>query len=141
MAKKQLSDAEIIEQLRARKLKITDGRVAVLRCLMSAHEPMVIETIAHAVPTLNVVTLYRMLKQFVDCGLVYQTDFRAGKAYFEFQDHHHHHIVCTSCGVQESVEDCVPDAYVQRVAHATKKFSTITTHALEFFGICKKCAR
>jgi Fe2+ or Zn2+ uptake regulation protein len=139
MNKKQEHAA--VEQLRAKGLKVTDGRVAVLHGLMHAHEPMVIDQIAHMVPSLNVVTLYRMLKQFVDCGLVYQTDFRAGKAYFEYQEHHHHHIVCTSCGAQESVEQCVPDTYVQRVASNAKKFSAITTHALEFFGVCNKCTK
>lgn len=139
MTKKQEVEARAYLQTHA--LKVTTGRVAVLQYMIRAHTPMVIEQIAKAVPDINVVTLYRMLKQFVDVGLVYQTDFRAGKAYFEFQAHHHHHITCTTCGVQESVDACLSDAYMKDVVADTKKFDTITNHALEFFGICTACKK
>jgi Fe2+ or Zn2+ uptake regulation protein len=121
--------------------KVTKQRLAVLTYLIDAHEPCSIESLSHAVPSVNQVTLYRMLKQFVDVGLVYQTDFRSGKAYFEFQAHHHHHIVCTSCGTQEAVETCLPASFVTGVAHGSKGFTKVLHHTLEFFGICKRCAK
>lgn len=121
--------------------KVTKQRRAVLTYLIDAHKPCSIESLSHAVPSVNQVTLYRMLKQFVDVGLVYQTDFRSGKAYFEFQTHHHHHIVCTSCGAQEAVDACLPASFVEQVANGSKEFRTVMHHTLEFFGTCKRCTK
>lgn len=127
--------------LAAHGFKITKQRLEVLSFLIDAHEPCSIELIAHKVPSVNQVTVYRMLKQFADVGIVYQTDFRSGKAYFEFQEHHHHHVVCTSCGMQEAVNVCIPDAVTAQVARSSKQFAQVVHHALEFFGTCKRCAK
>ncbi len=142
MTKKQVSLAEIATaHLRAHDFKVTEQRVAVLSLLMKVHKPVTIDAVSKALPEINYVTLYRMLKQFVDAGLVYQTDFRAGKAYFEFQEHHHHHVVCTSCGTQEAVDACLPDQFLKHVATHTSGFATIQNHTLEFFGICNACKK
>lgn len=143
MAKKQ----DVAHEYTARQLlerngfKCTKQRVAILAYLMYAHEPRAIDEIAHAVPDVNQVTVYRMLKRFADTGLVYQTDFRSGKAFFEFQEHHHHHVVCTSCGVQEPVHLCLPHSFIDQVAAASKQFNHIAHHTLEFFGTCKRCVK
>jgi len=137
MTKKQENIA--IEYLQACGFKITEQRVAVLSFLISVHEPVSIDVLTKKIPTVNQVTLYRMLKQFVDKGLVYQTDFRLGKAHFEFQEHHHHHLVCTSCGAQEAVSVCLPNEVPVTVLADSKKFAAITNHSLEFFGVCKQC--
>lgn len=121
--------------------KVTKQRLEVLSFLIDAHEPCSIELIAHKVPSVNQVTVYRMLKQFADAGIVYQTDFRSGKAYFEFQEHHHHHVVCMSCGTQEAVDVCLPDSVTNRVLRSSKLFTQVAHHALEFFGTCKRCTK
>lgn len=126
-------------------LRVTPQRLAILGILRNAGEPVSIDTIQKKVGTrANYVTLYRVLKQFVESGLVYQTDFREGKAYFEYQEsgHHHHHITCTGCGVREATDDCheTADNYAHVTRH-TKKFRTIQSHTLEFFGTCVGCAK
>ncbi|MEY2641262.1 MAG: hypothetical protein RL150_655 [Candidatus Parcubacteria bacterium] len=146
MAKKQQCESgvghvDVRSLLQMHAFKVTKQRVAVLEHLQHAHGPCTIEDIAHAVPAVNQVTVYRMLKQFVDAGIIYQTDFRSGKAYFEFQEHHHHHVVCTSCGAQEAVEACLPASFVDHVSTQTKHFASVAHHALEFFGTCKRCAK
>ncbi len=121
------------------KLKHTKARFAVLSVLLEARSPLTIEDIQRQLKVkVHTVTLYRMLKKFVESGIVYQTDLRTGKAYYEFQKEHHHHVTCTDCGLQEEVKTCV--ARLQNNAQKeTKNFKNINTHSLEFFGVCNKC--
>jgi Fur family ferric uptake transcriptional regulator len=122
-------------------LKITTGRLAVLDVLSRSHGPVAIETIkADPALDINPTTIYRILEIFVQKGIVYQTDFRDGKAYFELQRHHHHHVVCTNCGIKEDIALCIE----KQIPHATrnlKKFDTIQSHMLEFFSICRTCKK
>lgn len=124
--------------LKARALKRTDGRLSVLAELMAAHEPLSIDVLATRVPSVHMVTLYRMLERFVDEGIVYQTDFRNGKAWFEFQPHHHHHITCTNCGRTEDVDICIKKEEENALA-TSRHFASVKSHVLEFFGRCRTC--
>jgi Fe2+ or Zn2+ uptake regulation protein len=120
-------------------LKRTKGRVAVLGVLLSKSKPLTIEEIEKGLSIkIHMVTLYRMLRQFVQKNIVYQTDLRTGKAYYELQQEHHHHIVCTVCGVQEEVKACITNLQ-KNIQKEAKHFDTIDTHSLEFFGVCTKC--
>ncbi len=125
--------------LKEKSLKVTKNRIRILDFLISESKPMSIEDIFKKLKNMDQVTIYRTINQFVQKGLVYQTDFRSGKAYFEFQNHHHHHIVCTNCGDLEEIELCVPDSYLKKVKSQSKSFKNIQEHALEFFGVCFKC--
>lgn len=127
--------------LRDKGLKVTRARLAIVQVLMRAGAPLSIEEIKRGVgDAANAVTVYRVLEQLVEIGLVYQTDFRSGKAYFEYQEVAHHHIVCTQCGAREEVGICLevdPALALKR----SKKFHSIESHALEFFGTCKECKK
>lgn len=127
--------------LRGKKLKVTRARIAIVQALIHAKAPLSIEEIKKEVGrSANAVTVYRVLEQLVESGLVYQTDFRSGKAYFEYQEVAHHHIVCTQCGAREEVGTCLeidPTLALKR----SKKFHSIESHALEFFGTCKECKK
>jgi Fe2+ or Zn2+ uptake regulation protein len=127
----------ILEQ---KGLKVTKSRVATLETLMSSMKPLDIESIFSMLPIkINKTTLYRILHTYADMGIVYQTDFRDGKAYFEFQDTHHHHIVCTKCGKKEGVSHCDVSEDIRTVASTSSSFNSINAHSLEFFGICNDC--
>ncbi len=127
------------ELIKLNHMKVTKGRLAVLQYLIDTGEPLTIENISLGVGFLNKVTVYRILDIFVSRGLVYQTDFRKGKAYFEFQEHHHHHVVCTVCGYKEEIAACISPAILKSVIKETRSFSSIDRHMLEFFGVCNKC--
>lgn len=127
--------------LKDASLTPTKGRIAVLDVLMRVKGPVSIDVIEESVGSkANYVTLYRILRQLVQKGIVYQTDFRQGKAFFEYQTYHHHHITCTLCGMREEVASCISNATLKSAQGNTKKFRSITSHSLEFFGICTKCA-
>jgi len=132
---------ETIEKLlKDSHLKVTKKRIAVFNVLTSVNEPLSIDEIFMALPMeMNKTTLYRILHAYTSLGLIYQTDFRDGKAYFEFQDKHHHHIVCTDCGIREDITNCTFGGLIPQLTRESKKFDIVKSHSLEFFGICKKC--
>ncbi len=91
---------------------------------------------------LNEVTLYRALEAFAATGLVRRVDLGHDHAHYELMlgRGHHDHVVCTSCGTIEDVEGCalVP---LEKKALVQSKFRSIYSHNLEFFGLCRTCAK
>jgi Fur family ferric uptake transcriptional regulator len=132
-------DNDTTTLLRESGLRVTKSRLAVLEILLVESAPLSIEDLSKKLGgSTNITTLYRMLDIFTDNDIVHRTSFRDGRAYFEFQHDHHHHITCTSCGVREDVDACVPQSTLKNVAKS-QKFDVVTSHMLEFFGVCKKC--
>jgi len=128
------------ELLQKHNLSVTQKRIAILSALDQINEPMTIDILKKNIKgAIDTSTLYRSLKNLVDVGIVYQTDFREGVSYFEFQgDNHHHHITCTNCKSRSSVQVCVEDNF----SHAAEKTGyTITNHIFELFGLCKNCSQ
>ncbi|MFA7193446.1 MAG: Fur family transcriptional regulator [Candidatus Paceibacterota bacterium] len=144
MIKKQERAQKIVKNIRQilkdADLKITKNRLSVLELLISNSKPLSVEDIFKKLKKADQVTIYRILNQFVLKDIVYQTDFRSGKAYFEFQDHHHHHIICKGCGDLEEVEICLPENFIKKIQKNSTKFKKVSDHALEFFGTCGKCS-
>ena len=131
--------SDIKQILKDSGLKITKNRLAVLVYLKEKHRPVTVEVLSKKLK-INIVTVYRILESFVNKNIVYQTDFREGKNYFEFQnkDHHHHHITCSKCGKRESVDFCIKQKDYKKIIQNTS-FAKIDSHILEFFSICKEC--
>lgn len=126
--------------LKEKNLSITKQRLAILTSLKNLSKPVTIEMLKDALTeTIDTTTLYRSLSLLVDAGIVYQTDFREGVAYYELQgNHHHHHLVCTSCKTKQGYDYC-PALPITGV-HKETGF-TITNHVFEIFGLCKKCTK
>jgi Fur family ferric uptake transcriptional regulator len=134
---KKASDLEKI--IKDSNLKSTKNRVEVLSFLKKEHKPLTAEEISKKLK-INIVTIYRVLEKLVSKGIIYQTDFRKGKSFFEFQDkdHHHHHIVCSECNHREAVNYCLDKKDFKNII-SNSGFQKMNGHILEFFGVCKKC--
>lgn len=120
-------------------LSVTEKRISILQTLDTNTGPMTIEMIKEGLGvSMDTSTIYRSLKKLVDHGVVYQTDFRDGVSYFEFQgDHHHHHIICTQCKARESIDICIDHDFSNI---QMKTGYTITNHIFELFGLCENCS-
>ena len=83
-------------------------------------------------------TVYRVLTQFEEAGLVKRHNFEGGHAVFELCDgEHHDHLVCSRCGI---VKEFVDDIIEARQTAIAKKFKyEITDHILTLYGICPSC--
>ncbi|MEC5387326.1 ferric iron uptake transcriptional regulator [Uliginosibacterium sp. H3] len=84
-------------------------------------------------------TIYRVLTQFEEAGLLKRHHFESGKAVFELNEgHHHDHIVCLSCGRVEEFFDESIEARQHEIAG--KLGFTLSDHAMHLYGLCHACA-
>ena len=82
-------------------------------------------------------TVYRVLTQFEQAGLLSRNHFESGKAVFELdQGSHHDHLVCLDCGRVEEFFDEEIEKRQQSIA-AERGFK-LTEHALSLYGNCTK---
>ncbi|MCL1125277.1 ferric iron uptake transcriptional regulator [Shewanella surugensis] len=84
---------------------------------------------------IGLATVYRVLNQFDDAGIVTRHHFESGKAVFELASQHHHdHLVCLSCGkVIEFADDIIEQ---RQDIIATKYNIKLTNHSLYLYGVC-----
>lgn len=84
-------------------------------------------------------TVYRVLTQFEQSGLLVRHNFEGGKSVFELnQGSHHDHIVCLQCGHVEEFFDPAIEAHQEKAA-AERGF-LIRDHALYIYADCTKAA-
>lgn len=131
--RKELNDAE---------LKATPVRIEVLKFLEKIREPVDANMVMEYLDSRNIAadpaTVFRMMNSFTQKGLTKQVSFNEGKFRYELASRpEHHHLVCTSCGSVESFSDCaIPE--LEQDIKKKKKF-LVKSHALEFFGLCRRC--
>jgi Fur family ferric uptake transcriptional regulator len=124
--------------------KVTPGRVKILEMLEKEPKPLTIEELQKKVGKgINGVTLYRNLEALAKAGIVERSDLRHGHAHYELRlgRPHHHHIVCTNCGRIEDINLTHPTISEKEVLKRSKEFASVDDYSLEFYGICKKCAK
>lgn len=126
--------------LREKGEKATRARTELLRALERERFPVSIKELGKKVKAPDQSTLYRTLATLVGIGLVREAVVDKKEARYEIAvgREHHHHIVCTSCGYMEDVHVCPEDSFASNPL--SSRFSRITGHTLEFFGLCKRCA-
>jgi Fur family ferric uptake transcriptional regulator len=82
-------------------------------------------------------TVYRVLTQFEQAGLLIRHHFESDKAVFELSDSQHHdHIVCMQCGHVE--EFCDDEIEKRQKIIANKKGFVIQEHSLYIYAECTK---
>nr|WP_315250941.1 ferric iron uptake transcriptional regulator [uncultured Duganella sp.] len=84
-------------------------------------------------------TVYRVLTQFEQAGLLNRNHFETGKAIFELNaGSHHDHLVCMDCGrVEEFFDEAIEE---RQNAIAKERGFKIAEHALAIYGSCTKTA-
>jgi Fur family ferric uptake transcriptional regulator len=82
-------------------------------------------------------TVYRVLTQFEQAGLLIRHHFESGKAVFELnQGGHHDHLVCMQCGRVEEFFDAEIER--RQIKVAKERGFTIHDHSLHIFADCTK---
>src|ERR1700712_5045087 len=86
---------------------------------------------------IGLATVYRVLTQFEQAGLLSRSNFESGKSVFELNEGtHHDHLVCLTCGRVEEFFDAEIEARQREVA-ASRGFS-LQEHALSLYAECKR---
>ena len=82
-------------------------------------------------------TIYRVLTQFEQAGLLIRHHFEGDKAVFELdQGKHHDHLVCLQCGKVEEFYD--PDIEKRQDKVAKERGFIVREHSLYLFADCTK---
>ena len=82
-------------------------------------------------------TVYRVLTQFEDAGLVIRHHFEGGHAVFELNEgHHHDHLVCIKSG--KVIEFTDPIIEERQKAIAKEHGLKMTDHTLVIYGISEE---
>lgn len=87
---------------------------------------------------IGLATVYRVLTQFEQAGLLVRHHFESGKAIFELnQGHHHDHLVCVKCGLVEEFFDEEIERRQDEIA--AKHGFRVESHSMYLYGLCKNC--
>ena len=86
---------------------------------------------------IGLATVYRVLTQFEQAGLLVRHHFESGKAVFELNEgSHHDHLVCLQCGKVEEFYD--PEIEKRQVKIAKDRGFDIHDHSLYLYADCTK---
>jgi Fur family ferric uptake transcriptional regulator len=86
---------------------------------------------------IGLATVYRVLTQFEQAGLLSRQHFETGKAVFELnQGGHHDHLVCLQCGRVEEFYDAEIEQRQAEVAR--RRGFELKGHSLALYADCSK---
>ncbi len=86
---------------------------------------------------IGLATVYRVLTQFEQAGLLMRHHFDSDKAVFELnQGDHHDHLVCLQCGKVEEFVDSEIEKRQHRIAK--ERGFAIRDHSLQIYADCIK---
>jgi Fur family ferric uptake transcriptional regulator len=131
-----------VEELKHSGLKATLPRLKILEIFegggqrhMSAED--VYKALLAVDADIGLATVYRVLTQFEQAGLLVRSNFESGKSVYELnQGQHHDHLVCLSCGRVEEFFD--PEIESRQRAVAQERGFAIQAHALALYAQCTK---
>lgn len=132
------------KNLRSTGLKVTLPRQKVLELFhaskvrhMSAED--VYKLLLNDNADIGLATVYRVLTQFEQAGLLQRHHFEGGRAVFELDEgSHHDHLVCLQCGKVEEFYD----AEIEKRQHkiAKDRGFNLHDHSLYLYADCTKPA-
>ena len=131
-----------IDELKSTGLKATLPRLKILDVFqrggqrhMTAED--VFRVLLEERSDIGLATVYRVLTQFEQAGILSRSHFESGKAVYELNEGtHHDHMVCLDCGRVEEFYD----AEIEKRQHAVAKAKgfAIADHALSLYAHCTK---
>lgn len=134
-----------IEELKSTGLKATLPRLKILEIFQSgAQRHMTAEDVFRVLlderSDIGLATVYRVLTQFEQAGILNRSNFEGGKAVYELNEgQHHDHFICTACGRVEEFYDS--EIEKRQALIAREKGWVVHDHAMALYGQCAQCAR
>jgi Fur family ferric uptake transcriptional regulator len=132
------------DELKSSGLKATLPRIKILEVFQkAAQRHMTAEDVFKALladgSDIGLATVYRVLMQFEQAGILSRSHFESGKSVFELNEgQHHDHLVCLTCGRVEEFYDAEIEQRQRAVAQA--RGFELHDHALALYGACIKKA-
>ena len=130
------------DEIKNSGLKATLPRIKILEIFQkTSQRHMTAEDVYKALliegADIGLATVYRVLTQFEQAGLLSRNHFESGKAVFELNEcHHHDHLVCLNCGKVEEFFD--PAIEERQHAIAADRGFQLQEHSLALYASCIK---
>ena len=130
------------DELKSSGLKATLPRIKILEVFQRARlRHMTAEDVYKLLlaedADIGLATVYRVLMQFEQAGLLKRSHFESGKSIFELNEgEHHDHLVCISCGRVEEFFDA--EIEMRQRAVAVDRGFELQDHALSLYAVCTK---
>jgi Fur family ferric uptake transcriptional regulator len=134
-----------IDELKSTGLKATLPRLKILEIFQKgAQRHMTAEDVFRVLlderSDIGLATVYRVLTQFEQAGILIRSNFESAKAVYELNEgQHHDHFICTVCGKVEEFYDAEIEKRQVQIAKA--KGWVIHDHAMSLYGQCTTCAK
>ena len=129
-----------VDELKSSGLKATLPRLKILEIFQHAKtRHMTAEDVFKALlaegSDIGLATVYRVLMQFEQAGLLSRSNFESGKAVFELNEGtHHDHLVCLDCGRVEEFYD--PEIEQRQRAVPESRGFALHEHSLALYARC-----
>ena len=131
-----------LDEIKNSGLKATGPRLKILEIFQKSQERHlsaedVYRLLIQQESDVGLATVYRVLTQFEQAGLLRRSNFNNDKAIYELElGQHHDHLVCLTCGRVEEFFDAQIEARQRAVAQ--ERGFTIHAHALALYAQCQK---
>lgn len=131
-------------ELKSMGLKATLPRLKILEVFQERrHRHMSAEDVYRELlaeqQDIGLATVYRVLTQFEQAGILKRSNFESGKSVYELDEgQHHDHLVCLQCGRVEEFFDPEIERRQQEIAQA--RGFALQDHALALYANCTKTA-
>ena len=132
------------DELKSSGLKATLPRIKILEIFQRAQERhMTAEDVFKLLladgSDIGLATVYRVLMQFEQAGILSRNHFESGKSIFELNEgQHHDHLVCMDCSRVEEFFD--PQIELRQREIATERGFRLQEHSLALYAHCTKDA-
>ncbi len=132
------------EDIKGAGLKVTAPRVKVLEVFRSCGSRHLNADEVHRLlveqgADVGLATVYRVLTQLEEAGILSRNTFNAGKAVYELNaGKHHDHLICLGCGRTDEFYDSVIEERQQAVAASMGYL--LQEHQMALYGYCADCA-
>lgn len=130
------------KSLKSIGLKATYPRLKILDLFQSSEERHltaedVYRTLMNEGMDIGLATVYRVLTQFEQAGLLERHFFESGKAVFELSEGgHHDHLVCLQCGKVEEFYDAEIERRQKQISE--ERGFVLREHALYLYADCTR---
>lgn len=132
-----------IAQLKDNGLKVTGPRLKILDLFETHAEAHLSAEDVYRILLdegieIGVATIYRVLTQFEQAGILLRHHFETGKAVYELnKGDHHDHIVCVKCGKVTEFHNREIEQLQDKIAE--ENGYQVVDHALYMYGVCSDC--
>ena len=134
-----------IDNLKSTGLKATLPRLKILEIFQTTKQRHmtaedVFRVLLNERSDIGLATVYRVLMQFEQAGILLRSNFEGAKAVYELNEgQHHDHLICTSCDKVEEFYD--PEIEKRQQMVAQQRGWSIQDHSMSLYGLCAACLK